>query len=266
MLEKGPTERFSATATLYARWRPTYPAALRDFLLALLPTSGARIPAHRSPTIVDVACGTGISTRFLAGPGRRIIGIEPNAEMLAEARRTTPADLDIEYRKGEAATTGLAGGSADLVTVGQAFHWFELGPALAEFHRILQPEAFCAAFWNVRDSRSSLLLAAYQSLLEHSSAEYKGVLRAEEAISNLLAFPAVRAPRQAEFAHVQVLDRDGFFGRVYSSSYVTHGVPAAARPAFDAELDRLFARHAVDGWVELHYRTVVVAFQIGPVP
>jgi len=34
-LNRDPRERFSATADLYARWRPGYPAALRDFLLEI---------------------------------------------------------------------------------------------------------------------------------------------------------------------------------------------------------------------------------------
>jgi SAM-dependent methyltransferase len=261
MLIKDSKERFSATAGLYARWRPTYPLALGDFLLALIPPTPAS-GAARLPVIADLGCGTGISTRLLAAPGRRVIGIDPNADMLAEARRTTPPDAAIEYRRREAAATGLPAAGIDLVIAGQAFHWFDLGAAFAEIRRILIPGGFSAAFWNVRDEKHSPLLAEYRVLLERSSIEYDEVAKAEPTIARILAAAAIDDLLRAEFEHAQELDREGFSGRVYSSSYVMHGVPPAARPAFDAELDRLFTRHARDGRVTLRYRTLAIAFRL----
>jgi len=261
MLIKDSKERFSATAGLYARWRPTYPAALRDFLVGLIPPAPERRDGRR-PVIADLGCGTGISTRLLAAPDRRLIGIEPNADMLAEARRTTPPELAIDYRGGEAAATGLPAASVDLVVAGQAFHWFDLEPTCAEIRRILIPAGFAAAFWNVRDEASSPLNVEYRALLERSSIEYEKAAKAEPTIARILAAAAITDLRRAEFTHRQELDREGFFGRVYSSSYVMHGVPVAARPAFDAELGRLFDRHAAGGRVELRYRTLVIAFRL----
>jgi SAM-dependent methyltransferase len=259
MLIKDSKERFSATAGLYARWRPTYPSALVDFLLALIPPAP---PSGRPPVIADLGSGTGISTRLLAAPGRRVIGIEPNLEMLAEARRTTPPAPGIEFRSGEAAATGLPAASVDLVVAGQAFHWFDLAPAFAEIRRILVPSGFTAAFWNVRDEKRSPLLAEYRALLERASIEYDEVAKAEPTIARIQAASPVGDLRRAEFEHRQELDHEGFRGRVYSSSYVMHGVSPADRPAFDAELDRLFARHEQGGRVLLRYRTLVIAFRL----
>ncbi len=261
MLIKDSKERFSATAGLYARWRPTYPVAIRDFLVGLIPPAALRRDGRR-PVIADLGCGTGISTRLLAAPDRRLIGIEPNADMLAEARRTTPPELAIEYRGGEAAATGLPAASVDLVVAGQAFHWFDLEATCAEIRRILIPAGFAAAFWNVRDEASSPLNVEYRVLLERSSIEYEKAAKAEPTIARISAAATVTDLRRAEFTHRQELDREGFLGRAYSSSYVMHGVPAAARPAFDAELDRLFDRHAAGGRVELRYRTLVIAFRL----
>ena len=59
------------------------------------------MPAPRAGgaiVVADVGCGTGISTRFLAGPDVRVVGIDPNPDMLEEARRSTPAGLEVEYR------------------------------------------------------------------------------------------------------------------------------------------------------------------------
>jgi SAM-dependent methyltransferase len=259
MLNKDPQERFSATAELYGRYRPSYPPALRDFLLDLLPTNTAG-----TPLIADVGCGTGISTRLVAGPGVRVIGIDPNRDMLAQAAAATPAAMAIEYRVGEATATGLDGGTVALITVAQAFHWFDIPSTLAEFARILVPGGRCAVYWNLRASADSPFLAAYDALLERYSTEYGAVPKGETTIERLAATPEVRVLEQAEFVNLQPLDHQGFLGRVYSSSYVTHGVPPAVRPEFDRALDSLFREHARQGEVTFAYTSRVLAFELEP--
>jgi SAM-dependent methyltransferase len=258
MLNREPKERFSAAADLYGRYRPSYPPALRDFIYELLPPGGT----PNGITIADLGCGTGISTRLVAGPKVRVIGIDPNREMLAEAARTTPAELAIEYRQGEATATGLPAHSVDLVTVAQAFHWFDIDPTLDELARILTPGGRCAVYWNLREQDGSPFLSAYDALLLRYSSEYGQVPRGEQLLEELAAHPRLRPIRTADLPNLQPLDHQGFFGRVYSSSYVTHGVPAAERPAFDAALEELFARHARDGEVSFAYRTRALAFEI----
>ena len=49
--------------------------------------------------------------------------------------------------------------SADAVTVGQAFHWFDGPKALAEIERVLRPGGALALAWNRRPSESSELHA-----------------------------------------------------------------------------------------------------------
>ena len=256
-LKKDPRERFSANPETYARCRPSYPPALRDFLLGLLPE-----PPSGVGTIADIGCGTGISTRLIAGDGRRVIGIDPNREMLAEAERSTPPALGVEYRVGEATATDLPPGSIALITVAQAFHWFDLDPTLAEFRRILVPGARCAAYWNIRDDSSSPFLQNYEALLHRWSTEYKAVTGGDAMLERLAHTPAIHPVASTAFAHVQPHDRDGFFGRVSSSSYVTHGVAAEDRPAFDREIGALFDRYARGGTVEFAYQTRVLAFEI----
>jgi SAM-dependent methyltransferase len=256
LLSKPPKERFSAAADLYGRYRPSYPLALRDFLRDLLPASGT------PPTIADIGCGTGISTRLVAGAGARVIGIDPNQEMLAEAVRTTPAGLEIEYQVGEATATGLPAHSVALITVAQAFHWFDIPATLAEFARVLIPGGRCAAYWNLRDPGDSPFLAEYDALLTRYSQEYATVPRGEETLERIAAAPGVRALQRAEFPYQHPLDRQGFFGRVRSSSYVTHGVPPAEQAAFDAALERLFEQYAREGIVTFAYRTRVLAFEV----
>jgi SAM-dependent methyltransferase len=263
MLNKPAKERFSAAADLYGRYRPGYPPELRAFLLALLPESnGPTTTGGAPPVIADIGCGTGISTRLVAGPGVRVIGIDPNREMLAEANRTTPPDLEIEYRVGEATATTLSAHTVSLITVAQAFHWFDIPLTLAEFARILIPGGRAAAYWNLRDPGDSPFLAEYDALLNRYSKEYAQVPRGEQTLERIAAARGVRALETAEFTYLQPLDREGFYGRVRSSSYVTHGVPSAEQPTFDRELESLFQRHAREDQVVFAYRTRVLAFEL----
>jgi len=245
-----PKRRFSAAADDYHKHRPSYPAALVDWLLqeASVPEGGR---------IADVGCGTGIATRLLAARGRELVGVDPNPEMLAFARG---AGGGPRYVQGEAAATGLPAASFDLVTAAQALHWIAFPEFAAEARRILKPTGFAAAFWNLR--ARGAFLDEYESLLRAQSPEYSRVPRAGDAIEAIRASPDVAALREAEFGNSQELDREGFFGRAHSSSYVVHGL--GDRDAFDAALAALFERHQRKGRVTLRYRCVAFLMRLAP--
>jgi ubiquinone/menaquinone biosynthesis C-methylase UbiE len=118
--------------------RPSPPPALLDALCRL-----ARV--ERPALVVDLGCGTGLSTRPWAERAERVVGIEPQTVMLELAKARTAAP-NVEYRAGYAHATGVADGSADVVTCAQSFHWMEPEPALAEAARILRPGAVFAAY------------------------------------------------------------------------------------------------------------------------
>src|SRR5262249_8855463 len=161
--------------------------------------------------VADVGCGTGIVARLFSQRGYNVTGVDPNSEMLAYAERQGGPT----YVRGEATATGLPSGRMALVTVAQAFHWFDIAPTLNERGRVLRPEAGCAAFWNMR--ADTALLAAYEQLLQTHCAERREVPRAPATIDALVTSPAVVDLERASFDNVQRLDREAFFGRIYSS-------------------------------------------------
>src|SRR6266508_2946167 len=122
-------------AAHYDRFRPRPPRVLLDVLC-----SYAR--SERPALVVDLGCGTGLSTRAWSGVAERAVGIEPNAAMLAAAE---PAP-GVEYRQAYAHDTGLAGGCADVVTCSQSLHWMEPEPTFAEAARILRRGGLLAAY------------------------------------------------------------------------------------------------------------------------
>lgn len=86
---------------------------------------------------LDAACGTGRHARVLAELGHRVIGVDSSPDMLAQARaRVSPG----EFLLGDLHRLPVADAEVDLVVCGLALtHVSALGPALAEFARVLRP-------------------------------------------------------------------------------------------------------------------------------
>jgi SAM-dependent methyltransferase len=194
-------------------------------------------------SIVDVGAGTGIWTALLAGRGREIIALEPNAAMRAAA----PSLPGVTWAGGTAEATGLADASAALVTVAQAFHWFRADEALREFARVLVPAGRVALVWNRRSITDPFTLGYREAILS---------VGAETAAERMPFDPGVfvgifEEPERHAFPHAQELDRAGLHGRARSASYVPKEGPRAEE--LGARLDALFDSYAADGRVRLVY-------------
>jgi ubiquinone/menaquinone biosynthesis C-methylase UbiE len=122
-------------AERYDSCRPRPPAALLELLCRYAGVDRPRL-------VVDLGSGTGLSTEVWASRAERVVGVEPNPRMLAVAEARAPSN--VEYVCAQAAETGLDGGTADVVTASQSFHWMAPDPTLAEVARVLRPGGvFC---------------------------------------------------------------------------------------------------------------------------
>lgn len=253
-----PRERFSQAAEDYAKYRPDYP----DALVRACAAYAGLIPGS---AVVDIGCGTGISTRRFAAHGYRVTGIEPNAAMLAKARATpAPGPGQVRYIDGDADHTGLPDSCAELITCAQALHWFELNDCVAEWRRILSPQGACAAFWNYRQDDG--WQTEYEALLLRWSSEYGDVRKAVDGGQDNSAWVKNSSQcidvQEHEFENSQCLDWPALLGRANSSSYVIHGVKD--RPGFEAALQDLFGKRQQNGIVEFKYRTYLLLWRFTP--
>ncbi len=126
-------DHFSGVAAGYALSRPRYPGALFEWLASLT-------PQHRLAW--DAGTGSGQAAVGLAAHFDRVVATDASAAQVAEAV-PHPA---VTYRVGLADRSGLAAGSADLVTAAQAAHWFQLDTFYREVHRVLTPGGVVAVW------------------------------------------------------------------------------------------------------------------------
>ena len=130
-------DRFSGFADLYDAVRPTPPQELASVITRYAGGDGPAL-------VVDLGCGTGLSTRWAAGWAQQVIGVEPSDDMRVRAAAVTELP-NVRYVAGWSNSTDLADGSADIVLAVQALHWMEPASTFTEVARILRPGGVFAA-------------------------------------------------------------------------------------------------------------------------
>jgi SAM-dependent methyltransferase len=205
------TRGFGRSAEAYERGRPDYPAEAIDWLVEKLDLRPGR-------TVVDLGAGTGKLTRLLVPSGAKVIAVEPIAEMRERIRGARALE-------GTAEAIPLANGSADAVTVAQAFHWFHAEEALVEIRRVLRPGGGLALVWNVRDQANEVQAAASRIMAPLERDTPRGHNRDWATV--------IGATETAEFRHEQLVEENAFVERFMSVSFV-----AAAHDDVRADIEK----------------------------
>jgi SAM-dependent methyltransferase len=190
---------FSTAAERYARFRPRYPAALVDALVAACP---------QRQLAWDAGCGNGQLTIALAPHFARVVATDPSRSQLDAAEH----HAHVEYRCERAEATSLEDGSVDLAVVAQAAHWFDWPAYVAEVGRVARPGALVAtiSYGNCRIDRAAateIVDRFYAELAPYWSPERAHV---ENAYRDLTwPWPTVDAPA---LDMVESWTRDEFCG------------------------------------------------------
>jgi SAM-dependent methyltransferase len=249
-----PTERFSTRVEAYREHRPRYPREILDVL--------RRDCALTSQTVIaDVAAGTGLLAEVFLENGNRVVAVEPNAAMRAVCEELRCRFPRLRCFDGTAEATGLPEHLVDMITVGQAMHWFDLDAARREFARILRPGGWCVVVYNHRKMRGDGFHEGYERILVEFGRDY-GLLQSSHLTEDRLAeFFLPASMRCAAFANAQELTLEGLRGRALSSSYMPQEGDAKYPVMMDA-VDALFARRTRDGVVRMEYECAVCWGQI----
>jgi SAM-dependent methyltransferase len=130
-----PAGPFEGTATYYVRGRPPYSPDLRRVLVEELGLDG-------SGRLLDVGCGPGVLTLHLADLFADAVGLDPEPEMLGEARRRAATGQHaIRFIEGRAEEIGrLEVAPCRAVTFGQSFHRTDRQVAAEAVYDALEPD------------------------------------------------------------------------------------------------------------------------------
>jgi ubiquinone/menaquinone biosynthesis C-methylase UbiE len=134
------TDRFSGFADVYDMHRPKPPEIIVELL--------TQICAKPHPVVVDLGSGTGLSSLLWTRVATEVIGVEPNADMRAQAERRAAQSnaRNVRFAYGLSTATGLPDRYADIVTCSQSLHWMEPDGTFAEVARILRDGGVFAAY------------------------------------------------------------------------------------------------------------------------
>ena len=204
-------------ADRYDAARPAYPPAAVERVASALGVGPGSV-------VVDVAAGTGKLTHLLPG---RVVAVEPIEDMRRHLR--------VPCAAGVAEALPLRTASADVVTVAQAFHWFDRLAAAAEIRRVLRPGSGLARLWNARDASVPWVAELDRIIHAHDDGSYG----AEPEDRSLPGFGPVER-FTCTFGQPQTVD--GVVARALSTSYV-----AAAGPDVHARVER-DVRALLDGF------------------
>ncbi|MBS1915803.1 MAG: class I SAM-dependent methyltransferase [Bacteroidetes bacterium] len=129
-----PKDLFSKQADAYAKYRPTYPQELTDYILSFVNTY---------ETAWDCATGNGQAALLLAPHFKKIFATDISEKQIQNAVYAP----NIFYSTGAAEQTDFEENSFDLITMAQAYHWMRFDEFNKEATRVGKPGCV-VAIWS----------------------------------------------------------------------------------------------------------------------
>lgn len=128
---------FGRDAITYEKARPSYPEAAIAHIEALV----------EAETAIEIGAGTGKATEAMAGPGLRLVCLEPSPQMaeILVAKELPGVEVIVSTFEDWAGEPG----SADLIYAAQAWHWVDRQAGFDKALRLLRPGGAMALIWNI---------------------------------------------------------------------------------------------------------------------
>jgi ubiquinone/menaquinone biosynthesis C-methylase UbiE len=124
---------FSKHSRVYAAFRPTYPKELYDFIFS---------HTQQREAALDCATGNGQVAGYLANHFSRVYATDISKQQIEQAAPVS----NIIYSVSPAEKTPFENHTFDLITVGQAIHWFNRTEFYDEVKRVGKPGAVLAVW------------------------------------------------------------------------------------------------------------------------
>lgn len=204
---------FNLQTDNYAQARPSYPKALLEKIVGLVP--------EKESQVVDLAAGTGLMTKCLVESGLKVTAVEPVENMRAKLKETLP---QVRCLEGTSYDMPFEANSVDAIVVAQAFHWFDHIETLREFHRVLKRDGYGILAWNLESAERSdwvaKLRAEYEvydsQVPQFRKMQWKNVFDTKVA-KQLFELPY----HHLTFKNDYLIQKSDIWRRVLSKSYIS---------------------------------------------
>ncbi|PEL12295.1 class I SAM-dependent methyltransferase [Bacillus sp. AFS017336] len=240
-------ENFTGKADLYSKHRPSYP---KEYIENLL--SGNQL--SESSVIADIGSGTGILTKLLLEKKLYVIAIEPNDDMRRNAEMALNKYEKYKSINATAENTSLKNNSVDLITVAQAFHWFDKEKFKLECKRILKEGSKVSLVWNSKDLSSPIMIEL-QEICNETCPKFNGFSGGIEDTPDVYEqFFKDGIFEIKVYKNDLEMDLEGFLGRNMSSSFS----PLRGEKEYEtyrSALGNLFNKYSLNGKIVYPYIT-----------
>lgn len=212
-------ERFLGYADTYDEGRPKLPSTAIELLKIYL--------NNDIETIVDIGCGTGLSTEVCTSFANNVIGIDPSMDMLNKAKTKENGKMKFIQAYGD--KTGLEDECADIVICSQAFHWMKPEPTINEVYRILKKGGIFAVIDADYPPVINMELEKINAHLTNKTAslenyENKWVSDKTEHLNNIRKSGLFEYSREICFSHVEQYNQERFKKFLLSQSSMQHAI------------------------------------------
>ncbi len=240
-VEDYPDDLFKSTASYYAHYRPSYPDASFAFIRQQLRLDG-------TGTLLDLGCGTGQLLIPLSNDFQKVVGIDPEPEMLDYAMKEIKKQSiqNALLVKGSSRTLLQTCRDFDLfraVTIGRAFYWMDQRQTLADLDSVTRPDG---AVVIVNDGLGDKAEKKdWQIVVDTVKKKYLGERRragsvyfqsSETKFEDSFHLSAFNQIVEKTFSYQIYWNVDTILGYLYSTSYASPQVLGAKQVSFEAEL------------------------------
>ncbi|NWI24478.1 GTOMC protein, partial [Sula dactylatra] len=181
-------------AAVYQKYRFAPGKELQQTILTYLQEKRA----NTAEVVVDVGCGSGQGTRFLAEHFKKVVGMDISEAQIQEARDAASLP-NVSYLVCPAEELPFKDTSVDLLTSFTAAHWFDIEKFMREVNRVVKPGGcvvistytvdMSLCYGNCSQKLTKVFRESWDLLLKYSHNRIKLVLEDYKEIFEALPFP-----------------------------------------------------------------------------
>lgn len=240
------TSLFTGKASLYDRYRPSYPSFIISHLRK-------KTSLSKRDLIAEFGFGTGKLTRLLLQNGNQVFGIEPENEMQELFLEKYARNTKFTLIPGSAEKNELKNESVDVIVAAQSFHLFDPIKTRDEFYRVIKQNGFIILIWYHLD-RDNKISKEILSLFYRFGfkSNQPGRTHIGETFFNDLFSPNIVSHTILP-SFKQSYNQNDFLGSMLSSSYA----PTFTDNYYEdyiAEINSLFTRFSTNGIIEYKFK------------